>query len=242
MAVLLWCGGGSTGSRDFDKKPPSHISQKGFFLPQTDFHSLMGLSSVCLQIDGRENRSSCWLPWLCARQTGRGSFEGSAEKEEANSLGVWRLSLFSCLCLPSSLQRVTTLGSSTVKIELLKPELARALSDYCCSDWSWWLKCIHKDFNVFLCCSFEAKKRWETKSNMGYMWPTCREKWKKTLFYFAVNLIKVIFVCLFDSSTFPFYTFEDVAPAAREGRKVSSWLREREKTNPESKKMMQHSN
>lgn len=105
----------------------THQSEGAFFLPQTDFHSLMSLSSVCLQIDGRENRSSCWLPWLCARQTGRGSFEGSAEKEEANSLGVWRLSLVSCLCLPSFLPCATTLGSSTVKMEPPKLELASVI-------------------------------------------------------------------------------------------------------------------
>lgn len=55
---------------------------------ETDLHPLMGLVSVSFSIAGRENRTGCRLPWLCAKQTGSRGITSSPEKEGANCLGV----------------------------------------------------------------------------------------------------------------------------------------------------------
>lgn len=38
-------------------------------------------------------------------------------------------------------------------------------------------------FFLLLCCRFEAKKRWETKSNMGFMWQKKKSCWHSHIIY-----------------------------------------------------------
>ena len=142
------CGGGSTDSRDFDMLSPYTSLRKLLFLYPppplqflaADLFPFINESLHCLSlIDGCENRQSCWLPGFYAAQTGRRSFEGSTEEEEANSLGVW------CLSLPSCLFSITSsclvLFSSTADKELWWHE-----TGYSCRDLGLHLKYFHRGF------------------------------------------------------------------------------------------------
>lgn len=76
---------------------------------------------------------------LCATQDGRGSVPGRQEEEEGNRLGVRLLGHR----IPFSVRH----------------RIPHSLS---------LLQHIQTS-RLLLCCRFEAKKRWETKSNMGFM-------------------------------------------------------------------------
>ena len=77
--------------------------------------------------------------------------------------------------------------------------------------------------SIFLCCRFEAKQRWESKSNMGFMWQAAETVHR---LFVLDNFIKVVFFLLKDRSCF-FVYFEDFTVAQCEGAEVTHWLRKK---------------